>query len=264
MSNKKLDNFPVVISGDDLPVGQSEIAYFNAVEADLNAIRQSATGRAILFKIQAHGTILIQPYTDEYARKMVNGSKCNATSEDMLLRPSNSGRVVQVRHSPKIYARGSPCSKGPGRFPDMVLLHELVHAGRTLGLDYKNVRLSGPLAGYENEEEFFAVLVENIYISETGRITSGLRADHSDTARLVAPDDDPAMFLSVPDNFSLVEKYCNQHPTVAPMIAEAKTEFNPIRLYYDWGKNCQIRPFSVHHHRSSKSCKADSPLGNPP
>ena len=55
----------------------------------------------------------------------------------------------------------------------------------------------GPLAGFENEEEFFAVLVPNIYISESQRLIPGdvksllkLRSDHGQNALLPGFDID--------------------------------------------------------------------------
>src|SRR5262249_4938502 len=154
---REYPNFRITVSTYDLPADQDEIAYLDAVEANLKQIAASVTGQAVLFKIRAHGLVMIVPYTEEFARKNVHGDRCNATSSAILPRENKADLVAQVAFSPKVFAAQSPCGRGPGHQADVVLLHELVHAGRRLGLDYKYVPLSGSLADYDNEEEFFAI-----------------------------------------------------------------------------------------------------------
>ena len=39
------------------------------------------------------------------------------------------------------------------------------------------------------------------------------------------------------DHFKLIEEFCGQHTTIAPMIAKASAKFNPIRDYYSLASN---------------------------
>jgi hypothetical protein len=56
--------------------------------------------------------------------------------------------------------------EGSPHGPDATLIHELVHASRHV----KGVIYNHPITGgYNNYEEFFAVLIQNIYLSETGK-----------------------------------------------------------------------------------------------
>jgi hypothetical protein len=61
----------------------------------------------------------------------------------------------------------------PGQAPDEVLFHELVHASRTMrgvvNSEYVN-------RDYEDQEEYLAIALANIYMSEKGQWV--LRGDH--------------------------------------------------------------------------------------
>src|SRR5262249_7125062 len=115
---REYPNFRITVSTYDLPADQDEIAYLDAVEANLKQIAASVTGQAVLFKIRAHGLVMIVPYTEEYARKNVHGDRCNATSSAILPRKNKADLVAQVAFSPKVFAAQSPCGRGPGLQPD--------------------------------------------------------------------------------------------------------------------------------------------------
>jgi len=59
---------------------------------------------------------------------------------------------------------------GSGSRQDGELLHELVHALRTLQSKAAAARLDTSVAGYDNREEFNAVLFENVWRSEKGLV----------------------------------------------------------------------------------------------
>jgi hypothetical protein len=67
---------------------------------------------------------------------------------------------------------------GPGTAADEILLHELVHCARHMKTwaDPSLYNFTGMGDGFENIEEFYAVLIANMYSSETGR---PLRRDHA-------------------------------------------------------------------------------------
>ena len=64
---------------------------------------------------------------------------------------------------------------GPGGAPDEVLLHELVHAMRFVRGQASRCRFDTPKGYAGDYEEFVAVVLANVYISETNRT---LRRDH--------------------------------------------------------------------------------------
>src|SRR5262249_51922405 len=67
---------------------------------------------------------------------------------------------------------------GPGSAPDEVLLHELVHSLREMEGHLNQVPTTGTNLAYENIEEYLAVLVTNIYVSERDGPLAQLRFGH--------------------------------------------------------------------------------------
>lgn len=67
--------------------------------------------------------------------------------------------------SPDLYGSGGACR---GTRPDVTLVHELVHAFRAARLGFANF-WRDKMKENKDWEEFFAVHVANVYISNTGR-----------------------------------------------------------------------------------------------
>src|SRR5262249_35783029 len=140
------------------------------------------------------------------------------------------------------------CRIGPGSAaygPDTVLVHELVHA-----LRYTRGQLSRVPTldkGYDNEEEYFAILVANIYISEKGRIS--LVANHQSYGTLAAAMSTSEGFLgkgvSPPsrdhlENRRLIHKLvCENHGLCVQLSQRVTAAFNPIREFM---RNSQLYP----------------------
>ena len=114
-----------------------------------------------------HG-VLVQPYTE---------GDCNAEEQSAV-----------VSYSP--YSIFGPCFKrlksvttNRGVYPWEVLFHELTHALRDASGFGDPTPLGGGLKRYGNNEEFIAVLVTNIYMSDSSNKRAdhvGLRKDHKD------------------------------------------------------------------------------------
>ncbi|WP_161142614.1 M91 family zinc metallopeptidase [Propylenella binzhouense] len=111
---------------------------------------------------------------------------------DTLMPPSatatGAGTGSRVYFSPELY---DPTSKIPAKWPDAVLVHELVHSLRYLQ------GLQNPIptkeAVWENEEEYLAVIVENVYVSAAGG--HRLRRGHGLLIPLAPPLNTSAGFL---------------------------------------------------------------------
>ena len=97
------------------------------------------------------------------------------------------GDDVFVELSPEAFVKGSRSRPPvPGMDPDEVLFHELVHATRQLA----GVVYFMPVdKNYDNEEEYLAVMLSNIYIRNKNK-GAPLRADHGNEIFL-----DPDHFL---------------------------------------------------------------------
>jgi hypothetical protein len=126
---------------------------------------------------------------------------------------------------------------GDDEGPDAVLLHEMVHAVRML---YGQL-LQAPTwdKGYDNEEEFFAVLVANIYMAEAGK--GRLRANHQGKSVLsptlntsqnfLGRDEDSPTTIQL-ENRRLVHKFvCQNHILSAHITVKSTAWFNPIREF---------------------------------
>jgi len=102
---------------------------------------------------------------------------------------TGKGSDVEIRYTPWLFRPGIG---GPGtNDPDEILLHEIVHGLREMsGLYFPGTKTQR----FDTSEEFVAILVSNIYRSETGR--PGLRADHSFNSMLSPALSDPAAFAN--------------------------------------------------------------------
>lgn len=120
------------------------------------------------------------------------------------------------------------------RGPDDTLVHELVHALR----DVRGQLLQVPTRSknYDNEEEFFAILVQNVYASEKGMTI--LRHDHHGNAALPSRLSTSEKFLGKGqrpitleelENRLLVSKLVRENNDLCKNIfLHVKAAFNPI------------------------------------
>lgn len=134
------------------------------------------------------------------------------------------GSDTEVAFSPQGWGM-----QGAGSGPDEVLLHEMVHGLRDMR--GKGQCRTNRMGKYDTEEEFFAILITNIYISEKNKKYGSklpLRADHQTHSRLGKSLDTSMEFLQNPRNLDMVDKLINQHPMLAAVIAEVDCDFNPI------------------------------------
>jgi hypothetical protein len=117
---------------------------------------------------------------------------------------------------------------------DTLLLHELIHSLRELRGQLNQVPTW--IKSYDNQEEFFAVLVANIYTSEHGR--KDLRANHHSFSLLAPHLNTSEKFfgkdLSAPwtehyMNRKLVSKFVSEnYGLCADINRHVHAEFNPI------------------------------------
>jgi hypothetical protein len=213
-------------------------------EAELERLVRRAlatvTGQAIATKIRAHGNVLLAQDYPGMDRGELNDETTDGRTKGLVVigfhpYDINVGTFV-FNGRPVAATWVQAFSRAPGHFPDEDLIHELVHAARILGGDQKTIKLKGTMEGWDTEEEFFAVVVTNIYSSEMNRDFRHFRKSHklAWSPEMTAEEVEPWMFLFANDNYRLIEKFCDQHPTVAPRIASAQAEFNPIRDYYNF------------------------------
>lgn len=125
----------------------------------------------------------------------------------------------------------SACAGGLASEPDVVLLHELVHALRKMqGLENSDpLDASFWISQYDDTEEWLAILVENVYRSGKGQ--TQFRGAHDPTTKLQPPEDTSDGFMDNPGNRSLMQKYYRQWRPVFGDLSGAPAKFNPFRAY---------------------------------
>jgi hypothetical protein len=120
------------------------------------------------------------------------------------------------------------------RGPDDALVYELVHALRRVeGRATHNLTLT---EGYGDEEEYFAVLVQNTYASEKGvtvhRRGGPFGAEDSglpETSETFLGKGQRRLSPEQLENRQLVSKFVSEHPALCQSLAtQVETAFNPV------------------------------------
>jgi hypothetical protein len=175
-----------------------------------------------------------------------------------LFRGTGRGADVDIHYSPEDHAprclgggvaQGACRMGGDDETADAVLVHELVHAIRMMYGRLLRVPTFDQL--YDNDEEFFAVLVANIYMSEKGK--TRLRANHHGKSILSEGLDTSEKFLGnnagLPpmqiqlENRRLVHKFiCTNHNLCAHISGKSAAKFNPIGVFMRYSQEYPLFP----------------------
>jgi hypothetical protein len=108
-----------------------------------------------------------------------------------------TGSDTEIRFSPNTFAApGAPT--GPGAKPDEILLHEMVHGLRQMAGRAVFEQVAGN-PGMDNYEEFAAIVISNVYRSESG--IAQLRKDHAGFSPLTGPETAAATFKSTYETY---------------------------------------------------------------
>jgi hypothetical protein len=225
--------------------------YENALTMILNRITRWASGNALIREIERTPRILkivplafgnFNAYTGPVSSS--GGTAKGATVKDGEGKPVGEVPVTGFGTGTSCILQFDPvtwiayCKDGikhkcdnAGAKPDEVLVHEMTHATRAM----RGLLNSMPLgSNYDTEEEFLAILVANIYISESGR-PEDLRLDHHGSAQL--RDNTDAAFLPARDpnayRYRLIDQFIRQQPKLTADLARVQCPFNPLRRYYE-------------------------------
>jgi hypothetical protein len=197
------------------------------------------TGMALLQEIRRAGKrILIIP---PEPGPMVCNSRTIGHVGNLALKHRNRTYFAFVEMDPRHYFPGSWCYRvtrgadpahNRASLPDEILFHELVHAHRRAA----GIAPLGPRGGglnlYGNGEEFLAVVITNVYISDgTNHRKSGLRADHSGHRPLESNLNTSLTFYkSSPQALTLIKEFA-EHKDEKPFfddLTKVNARFNPF------------------------------------
>jgi hypothetical protein len=231
-----LNRYSVLIDGSYLndkrrvPLSAAEIRDYDfQVEKIFLGILNRKTGQIIVEGIHSSKYyVLVMPYW----RKI-----CNAETIQPPERLRDDEINVYIGFTPDASCHVDSKTKNvaPGGTPEETLFHELVHAFRLVTEKASN-RIGPSLPyipenlkkypEYDVEEDFFAVLVTNIFSSETGR---PLRADHGALKVLPSQLSGNKDFLAIEPYAELVRKFCTDHSSVSQKLRDVPSAFNPIK-----------------------------------
>jgi hypothetical protein len=225
VTDKPVPGLPrVIIRGTD--------DFFGTVIRLIKIIRGTDTGDAVLDNI-GEGAIRIEPEPDPDACDPESAYLLNHRCEVMAA-------AAVIKFSPlfaKRASRRSGLCREVWMEGDEVLLHELVHAMRATHKAHDCRELGLGLRSFSSREEFFAVLIENIYRSERrlGKEFKGklddqvpLRRNHG-LGRMFAGE--AKVFLKDILKLELVLTLWNDAAmeSMCRKISKVDTAFNPLR-----------------------------------
>lgn len=210
--------------------------WFKSTEDNLRKVGNVKTGKMLLQAILDSGfSIIMQPLLWE---------ECNAHGAGAQGFTNQAVKGV-VKFDATVFEKGSHCFKtrlaekyNRGGKADEVLFHEMVHAlrggmqltGAKIVIDREPV--SGGLWRYSTGEEFIAVVLTNIYISdETNKGSSGLRGGHRGKMPLEKYfAHSLCFFASSTQILPQLEKFRSEHTKLFDNIAKVNAPFNPIKM----------------------------------
>jgi hypothetical protein len=256
MTNRAFGKFGIAIEGDK--------DYQKRVELTLAWIAKSDTGLALLNTIKNTGKeITISPWkgtvcnataTPKNVRDatpagypvLMGGASFEQLMEPSLLRDllglpkeavlgTGKGSDAVVNFSPSMFGYGASgaCvgfAGAPGASPSQVLFHELAHAYRAnRGVLHTRPTVGGSV-NYTNMEEFFAVVLSNVLISDP-TYSSGnrtLRADHAGFNPLSAALSTSRGFVSHAPNRNKMRELVASEPQLTKALKGVQSYFNPF------------------------------------
>jgi hypothetical protein len=217
----------------------------------LNDIRRTNTGWVLLEEIRLNGprTLEIQPWpftnlnadagpaNNNWADATLKGNQPHSGVDGSTMKdkPEGTGRGASavVRFSAGTWgAPGGPTS--PGSTGVEVLFHEMTHAlrfmsGRALCLADHPVSHPGWNPKFDTDEEFVAILMTNMFISEEGK--TSLRGDHSLNSLLPADLTDPQKFFTLFSS-QITGLFIENRRFCGTMAAFAdRVPFNPLKFH---------------------------------
>jgi hypothetical protein len=205
------------------PRKQMDIAKYGVCDAGTDALDQAAAapkgvggkGPAIWYK--GYPDDVTTPDTDERFERSNNKTDDMGTGE---------GSSVEIGFDPDSYTEAC-IKRGPASQPDEVLLHEMVHALRMMQGQYNKVPTKN--AFYDDEEEFLAIVIANVYVSQKDAAAL-LRGNHHDHERLWPPLNTSAGFIADKDNYNVLQIYrLTWLPTFTNLAMLVTPKFNPFR-----------------------------------
>lgn len=225
-------SFNIVIEydlyGEDPKLFPPEDQFISGVRTELDLILNSQTGRHLAASLRFHekNKIRLVPFPE------------GAGAQEWWYGESHEEHKSVVRFTPE--SGRSACDaeirkKEPASLSHEILFHELVHSLRRTSGRMRYWGLKGTdLNRYGRIEEFIAILVTNIFISDvTNRYKTGLRAGWYGKEPLEAELAESYRYFALGTKaFNLIARFCDDNPGFTKMLSGVQAHYNPIAAYY--------------------------------
>jgi hypothetical protein len=214
------------------------------VRSTLREVESKWVGQLLLNAIKSTGKgVFIEPYWRSplggFETALMGHLRDPLNAEtDITLRILHK-RVYKslMRISPERYDQISACC-AQHRGDDVlkegheVMFHELVHSLRQCsGTKGSTKAIHGGLKDYGNAEEFYAVVITNIYASWNGK--TRLRANHLGHGVLAPEFMDSFKFYEQSTlTFELIERFYNENTDFANTLGALDAKHNPFRAFW--------------------------------
>lgn len=232
------DRYRIEIRRGPLRNNEAALSYRFAVERTLQAIHFVDSGRLLLEAIRETGKWLwIEPY---------QGSRgtCNAETTNVDTVQGKRHFKAWIAFTPDTGDPKGPCAesikkgKSRGLEPSELLHHELLHAFRYMTGFRLPITLSEGLKGFKNNEELYAVLATNVFMTDPTNVNkTGARKDWV-TWEPIDPDMDDSLSFYASDAaaFNFVENFCKDadkiHNKYTQDLSGIRSKYNPITVYF--------------------------------
>jgi hypothetical protein len=234
------------------PAGGHAAEYESAVLGLLNRVSSNPAGILLLTAIRQyqHGKVQVVPYRGEGGPanaesvpwnflaaspqgETVRDTEGHVWSPHHPVAGTGGGSDVFVRYSPGTWSHG----RHAGEHPDEVLFHELSHAFRQLR---GHNLLLGAGDEFLNQEEFWATLTTNVYISAKRaglplrgsyvrardvRDRADAHVENVDGTRITESE------MFVVNNRSVVQRLFDEERVLTERLSGVPCTFNPFRDY---------------------------------
>lgn len=202
--------------------------FLSGVRTELERILSSQAGQDLAASLRFHAKkIVLIPYPDGEgnAQEWWTGKSAEENNSIVRFTPAR-GRAPSAAEMR---------DKQPATLSHEMLFHELVHSLRRISGKMRYWGLKGTgLTSQGNIEEFIAILVTNIFISDvTNHYKTGLRQGwygHSPLEPELA--DSYGFFALGTKAFNLTATFCDDNPGFTKMLSRVAAHFNPIAAYY--------------------------------
>jgi hypothetical protein len=158
----------------------------------------------------------------EHLQEAANDERYNIVPYNQ--KGTGEGSDVEISFDPDAYIR-SRCDKGGVESTDVVLFHEMVHALRKMQGKQNHIPTENPLL--DNDEEFLAIVIANMYISSQGG--HQFRDNHHGYKPLAPPLNTSKGFVDDAANFKLLINYKRLWPETIVWLGLVPAFFNPFR-----------------------------------